>query len=47
MEPQRGKREQVTKEFRPDNMFYRLEENSTSLQEVMSSLDANLVRGHK
>lgn len=47
MEPQRGKREQVTKEFRLDNIFYRLEENSTSLQKVMSSLDANLAKGHK
>jgi len=41
-EPRRGKRARVAKEYGPDYLVYTLEEDPTSLQEALSSLDADL-----
>ena len=41
-EPRRGKRARVAKEYGPDYLVYTLEDDPTSLQEALSSLDVDL-----
>ncbi len=42
IEPRRGKRARVAKDYGPDYRVYTLEEDPTSIQEALSSLDADL-----
>ena len=42
IEPRRSKHARITKDFRPDFYAYTVEEDPNTLQEVLSSIDANL-----
>jgi len=42
IEPQRGKKSRIVKEYGPDYMDYTLKEDPLSLKEAISSLDAEL-----
>ena len=42
IEPRRGKRARIAKDYGPDYMAYTLEEDPSNLQEALSSLDADL-----
>ncbi|RZB91539.1 Retrovirus-related Pol polyprotein from transposon TNT 1-94 [Glycine soja] len=42
IEPRRGKRARIAKDYGPNYMAYTLEEDPSNLQEVLSSLDADL-----
>ncbi|RZB91995.1 Retrovirus-related Pol polyprotein from transposon TNT 1-94, partial [Glycine soja] len=42
IEPRRGKRARIVKDYGPDYMAYTLEEDPSNLQEALSSLDADL-----
>ncbi|XP_028225015.1 uncharacterized protein LOC114406474 [Glycine soja] len=42
IEPRRGKRARIAKDYEPDYMAYTLKEDPSNLQEALSSLDADL-----